>query len=178
MHPGGSGWSQPYLGSRRQLGCYKKQQQVCERGSYIVPSAPSPHATGHPGWCPKRFLRMLNWIRAALAQSSRPPFAFLGGLRMFWWPWADIYPCPGAAWKRARSAWRYLGSRGLAERVWLCKGAAGETAPSTRGRAPREPAEPRAQLRPCWCLVLRWRMLLAAGGADSPGTGRTSQGKW
>lgn len=50
MHPGGYEWSQPYLGSRGQLGCYKKKQQVCERGSCIVPGAPSPDAMGHPGW--------------------------------------------------------------------------------------------------------------------------------
>lgn len=48
---------------------------------------------------------------------------------MFWWPWADIYPCPGVALERAKSSWRYFGSRALAERVWLYREQQGQSPP-------------------------------------------------
>lgn len=104
------------------------------------------------------------------------------GLGCFGGPRADIYPSPGVAWKRASSAQCYFKSRGLAAAPGLNylaqQGAAGGAEPDTQGRAPRESAEPRVRLQPCWCLAPRQKMLLAAGGANSPGTERNSQGEW
>lgn len=86
-------------------------------------------------------------------------------------PQADIYPCPGAAWQRASSARCYFRSRSLAAapspHCLAPRGAAGGAEP------PRSPPSPRW---PRWCSAARLRMLLASGGAISPGAGRNWQG--
>lgn len=145
---------------------------------------------GHPGQCcgdtvlppstPSGLAgQALSRVHAAPA--AKPPHDLhpTRGPGCFGGPRADIYLCPGAVWKRASSAQRYFKSRGLAAapgpNCLAQQGAVGEADPNTQGRAPWERAEPRARLRPRWRLAARQKMLLAAGGANSPGAGRNSQ---
>lgn len=84
---------------------------------------------------------------------------------------------PGGGMEKGKISLALFWEQGLGREGLALQGSSRGNCTQQQGQSPRKPAESRAQLRPCWCLVLRWRMLLAAGGADSPGTGRNSQGK-